>query len=531
MKEQKENKQDINYVDYFNLYKADEGLKLLESRKSVKKISIGKYGDATNKATENDIAYEFKNGYLEVHINNSLGLIKGYKYSPFQLLMKLKFKDNFHAACAWVGITYMDYEFPYVRVGCGYYKIIKYNDTRGIERTRLDVWQKAEIKQDYTPEMIKKVQVYDTFVMEPDNLNYQSVIDNNYNRYAKFPHVRKKFTDPKQIKWSLKLMKHIFGDQMKLGLRYMKILYTHPKQILPILVLISEDRATGKTTFLDWLGMIFGDNMSVISPNDLGNAHNGSYAFKNIVGIEESKFDSKSLLDKLKALSTQKDLTVNPKNIQQYQVPFYGKLIITSNDENKFSIVDRKEIRYWVRKVPKLKDSNHNILDDLKSEIPYFLDFLYNEVPDVDFSKSRQVFTPEEINTKELTHVKEESKSALLKELEYNFDEWGLKNQSKESFEFTLGDIKTLWYSRDNNMKIGYIRSVLTEEFMVEEATLGQYHNFSDVNYPQSRTRGRFYTVKNEHFVPSTNGEATQTELKELKIDEDDYEGHFLGLD
>ena len=59
---------------------------------------------------------------------------------------------------------------------------------------------------------------------------------------------------------------------------------------------------------------------------------------------------------------------VNTKHVSHYSVPFYGKLIITSNNEDKFSKVDNEEIRYWVRKVPTLKGkANHNILEDMSS--------------------------------------------------------------------------------------------------------------------------------------------------------------------
>ena len=36
----------------------------------------------------------------------------------------------------------------------------------------------------------------------------------------------------------------------------MKILYEHPTQILPILSLVSNERGTGKTTFLNWQSIL-----------------------------------------------------------------------------------------------------------------------------------------------------------------------------------------------------------------------------------------------------------------------------------
>ena len=48
-------------------------------------------------------------------------------------------------------------------------------------------------------------------------------------------------------------MLHIFGDQYELGLDYLQILYTMPQQKLPILLLVSEERNTGKSTILNFL--------------------------------------------------------------------------------------------------------------------------------------------------------------------------------------------------------------------------------------------------------------------------------------
>lgn len=54
-----------------------------------------------------------------------------------------------------------------------------------------------------------------------------------------------------------KLMHHIFEEQYELGLDYMQLLYMQPTQKLPILLLVSEERNTGKTTFPNFLKSIF----------------------------------------------------------------------------------------------------------------------------------------------------------------------------------------------------------------------------------------------------------------------------------
>ena len=91
----------------------------------------------------------------------------------------------------------------------------------------------------------------------------------------------------------------------------MQCLYLYPKQSLPILVLVSEDRGTGKSTFITLLELLFGDNMVIANPEDIGSSFNSSYTDKNIIAIEESRFESTQTTEKLKNLATQKKILVN----------------------------------------------------------------------------------------------------------------------------------------------------------------------------------------------------------------------------
>jgi hypothetical protein len=215
--------------------------------------------------------------------------------------------------------------------------------------------------------------------------------------------------------------------------------------------------------------MLFGDNMVVINPQDIGNSFNGSYADKNIIAIEESRFENVQSTEKLKNLSTQKKILVNSKFVQQYSLPFYGKLIITSNDENKFSKVDNPEIRYWIRKIPSLKGkANHNILNDLVKEIPHFLHYL-DTLPDVDLNKSRMVFTAKEIETDALTLVKKESRSELHKEIILYLKDHCEENPDVKELLFAPIDIKRAFFPHNNQVSATYIKKVIQTELKLEK--------------------------------------------------------------
>jgi len=127
-------------------------------------------------------------------------------------------------------------------------------------------------------------------------------------------------------------------------------------------------KADRETTFLNWLNMIFGDNCVLINPSDLTSDFNSSYATANVIEIEETLIEKSITVEKLKALSTGKFVSVNEKFISNYKLPFFGKIILASNNEDKFAKVDDEEIRFFVRKVGKPKYKNHDVENDLRKK-------------------------------------------------------------------------------------------------------------------------------------------------------------------
>ena len=236
-------------------------------------------------------------------------------------------------------------EESYIRVGVDYFKVLEKPDRFGITHRELKRWKKDEITLDYGKKFLENVAKYDDFIMIPNNLEYTTYEGQYYNLYSEFPHTPK----PGKCEWSKFLIDHIFGSQAELGMRYMKALYLHPDRMLPILVLVSKERQTGKTTFINWLNMIFGANLVLINPDDLVNSFNASYAIANIIAVEETLIEKSLTVEKLKSLATGKFINVNQKYVSQYKMPFYGKIILASNNEDKFARIDEEEIRFFVR--------------------------------------------------------------------------------------------------------------------------------------------------------------------------------------
>lgn len=517
----------INPVDYYNQNHVQDALNIMLKIKNVNSVSIDAFTCYANKGDESKRMVVIENDMFVVYLENFLHLEVGKKYTPFMLLQKFKFKDSFSKALAFVKIEYMNINFPYVRVGTKYFKNISKIDRYGINRTELIYWEKTTLLEDYPASFLDVIEKYNDFTIEPDNKNYKNVINENYNLYSPFEHLpceESEYDENIGWYWIKTLVEHIFGTQYDLGIKYLKILYDNPKQPLPILVLISEERSTGKTTFVDFLNILFGANMVIVNPQDISNQFNGSYADKNIIAIEESRFESIQATEKLKNLATQKEILVNSKNIRQYTIPFYGKLIITSNDETKFSKVDKPEIRYWVRKVPTLSGKgNHQILNDIKKEIPQFLYYL-NSLPEIDRTKSRMVFEASEINTIELDTVKHESKAGLHKDMEMYLDQHSVDNFKIKEFKFTALHMKEKFFRNDHKHELNYFNKILKDSMKLERQKMQRFVPFeeNDKNsYTAYKVSGTPFVFKNPYYEIKESSGTTEAILREIESEKD----------
>lgn len=400
---------------------------------------------------------------------------------------------------------------PYIRVGVDYFKIILKIDRFGVKQTELKRWNKAEIIQDYDKKYLEKIHKFDDFIIVPNNLNYQARVNNCYNMYSKFPHTPVKG----DWSWIKKLLKHVFGEQYRQGLIYLQCLYLYPKKALPVLALVSEERQTGKSTFIDWINIVFANNMIIINPEDITGQFNAVYATKNIIAIEETLIEKSASVEKIKSLSTQKFIAVNMKHVQHFKIPFFGKIIMASNNEDKFIKVDNKEIRFFVRKLTTPPESNHNILDDMVSEIPAFLHFL-KDLPKPDFSQSRMVLTPDQIKNDTLLSVKEHSKSGLYHELVEHFTDWFLNDgEFKSQMIFTPKDIKNKWFLSNHQVNFNYIKRTLIHDFNLHNT--GKSTRYTPLNGGPKQVGKPYFLQRKDILI----GDQVITELFENQQDND----------
>jgi hypothetical protein len=488
-----------NAVDYWNMYGS------WEKSLDLKQITINDDDSFLVTIKNNPDPLEIKptiTGHLILPKNCTYKAPWETPLSKFMLYSLTHHKGNHRAAATYIEVNFLNTEIPYIRVGCDYFKVTQKRDRYGIVRTVLKGWKKDELKQDHGPKITSVVPLFDDFCIEPDNKNHQLIHDNCYNLYAPFNHQpSEKKVSEKNIPNSLQILKHIFGEQFDLGLKYMQALYQLPKQVLPIVCLVSETRNTGKTTFLNWIDMIFSDNYLLINPDELTIQFNANYANKNIIGLDETVIEKSHIIEKLKSLATAKSISVNAKFVQPFSIPFYGKIILCTNKELDFMRIDEEEIRFWIRKVPSIAKGTENtsFLDDLRSEIPDFLKYL-DQLPALDVSKSRMVFTPEEIANANLRAVQKESWSNLRKELHMLFEDFFNNNTQKECHA-SATDIKTRWFERNSSREAHYISKVMKDEMRYASVN-STYVPFD--NDPATKKKGRYFIVKRTDYVQDT---------------------------
>ncbi|NEV93456.1 helicase [Psychroflexus sp. YR1-1] len=369
----------------------------------------------------------------------------------------------------------------YIRVGTTYYKIVYEPDIYDSKQSfrRLAKWDKTSIIDDHGKNFPSSVKKYDGFINFPSHEGYRRNVGGFYNEYHQLSGPVKKGNFP----YTQKLLQQIFGDHLELGLDYLSILWKKPTQHLPVLCLVSNERNTGKTTFLNWMRMLLENNVGVIKKEDFKSRFNDAWVNKLIIAVDEAKFDKKEDTDYIKMLSTSKTQQREKKGVDQKQENFYGKIILASNNIHDFIVVDEEEIRFWVLEIKKLSEYIEDFDEKIKEEIPHFKYFLMNRK--IKYPKSsRMWFKPEDIKTEALARVVKNS---------YDIDEKDLKEILLEYFDvaetetvkLTLKDLTNLLKNDRSHIRKSDITNILNYKWKL---------------YPSESTTYKFYYKVYDEF-------------------------------
>lgn len=286
-------------------------------------------------------------------------------------------------------------DVQYLRIGTGYFVKCKQPQPDGSKKDYFGPWNFETIKQDSNSKnFFESVPKYLGFCSCPSHTDYKEAIDGWFNLYEPIP------VQPKEGRFdkTIEFLTHIFGEQLAYGLDYLQLLYLNPIQKLPILLLVSRERNTGKTTFLNFLNLLFGKNVTFNTNEEFRERFNSEWAGKLIVCVDEALLNKVEDAQRIKNYSTSKKIKLEFKGKDKILVDFFGKFVLASNNETNPVYIEPGEVRYWVRKIPVLKHDNVNLLKELEHEVPAFLYYLQHRTM-VTKEESRMWFNPQLILT------------------------------------------------------------------------------------------------------------------------------------
>lgn len=184
-------------------------------------------------------------------------------------------------------------------MGTTLYKIVEQSRLNGGYVKKRIAWNNETLRQDYGRDYIGSVPKYDGFCTVPEHINYRPVVGKFLNLYEPIDHL------PKEGNFLhiQSLVRHIFEEQYELGMDYLQLLYLQPVQKLPILLLVSEERNTGKSTFLNFLKAIFQNNVTFNTNEDFRSQFNSDWAGKLLI-VVEVLLNRREDSERLKNLST-----------------------------------------------------------------------------------------------------------------------------------------------------------------------------------------------------------------------------------
>ena len=327
---------------------------------------------------------------------------------------------------------------------------------------------------------------YDGFCTVPDHVGYKPVVGKFLNLYEPISH-RPQEGDFPCIR---SLVEHIFGEQYELGMDYLQLLYLYPVQKLPILLLVSEERNTGKSTFLNFLKAVFQNNVTFNTNEDFRSQFNSDWAGKLLIMVDEVLLNRREDSERLKNLSTTLSYKVEAKGKDRDEIGFFAKFVLCSNNEHLPVIIDAGETRYWVRKIVPLRNDDTDFLQKLKAEIPAFLHFLQHRQPSTK-KESRMWFNPKLLETDALRKIIRSNRNRLEIEMgELLLDIMASVNV--ESVSFCLNDIIPLLVCSQVKVEKSWKLAPASNSLSY---TTYQYDYNRECRYSPVRRIGRYYTV------------------------------------
>jgi hypothetical protein len=323
-------------------------------------------------------------------------------------------------------------------------------------------------------------------------VNYQQIHGTYLNQYEPISHVPRQGDFP-HIK---AFLLHIFGEQIELGIDYLQILYTLPTQMLPILLLVSNERNTDKTTFLRFLKMIFGKNATFNTNEDFRSQFNADWAHRLLVLVDELLLNKMEDTEKIKNLSTAGDYKIEAKGKDRREIEFFAKFVLCSNNERNPIIIPKEEVQFWVRKINPIEKDNIHLREQMAMEIPHFLYFLLNRKLSTK-NESRMWFSPIMLETPALQKIKKYNTNKVEMEIAAYCLEV-MERLEKDKISCCPADFFDVIRNAGLKTDITQVRSILKDSWGLRSGKNSDYifyHIGTDGELFPMKRKGRYFEI------------------------------------
>ena len=315
----------------------------------------------------------------------------------------------------------------------------------------LNVVNKAVFKSKFgfTEEDYRSLPEFDGFTVEPQHLEYSQSVGGKWNLYnrvdfksceGEWPHIEK-------------LLRHLYGenavetDQLEEIYDYHTVLLKNPKQLQQARVLYSHQQGTSKSALAVLENAMFGSNYSKIRENELTGEFNAIWVRSLLVHMDEPFFSQpKSMSRKIRDMITTDKMNLRKMKTDHQEIPFYGKLLFTTNDSN-FMPIEPGDRRYWIREVPMYKKENEDphFNDKMIKEIPHYLHFLLNREMKYKEKSDKTFWLPyEAISTSNaFNKMVQDSKADYQVVAEEILQNWFVSHPLDNDVVFTMKELQT----------------------------------------------------------------------------------------
>lgn len=387
----------------------------------------------------------------------------------------------------------MENKEKYIRVGTTLYKIVRRPLISGDYIEEKIIWSYETLRQDYGKNNLPEIEKYDGFCIIPSHINYLQVYGTYLNQYEPINHI----PCEGEFSYIRMFLEHIFEEQIELGYDYIQLLYKKPTQILPIILLVSTERNTGKSTFLKFLKMLFGKNATFNTNEDFKSQFNADWANRLLVLIDELLLNKMEDTEKIKNLSTAGDYKIEAKGKDRREIEFFAKFVLCSNNERNPIIIPKEEIRFWVRKVNPVENDLTDLKQLMEKEIPHFLYFLLHRKLSTQ-NESRMWFNPALLETPALIKIKKYNSSKVEIEMASYCNEM-MELLGQNTFRCCPKDLLNAVQNAGLKADLNQIRNIVKDNWGIHSESNSYYTLYwlkLDGELDSMRKKGRFIEIE-----------------------------------